>query len=177
MRYGGRAVAAIVGAMMAAPLTAQSADAPLKVSTGKPFGPAQTSSMIKDPQVDGQVLRVVVKAAEKPWSAGINILVGEKLAAGDRIKATLWLRASGVEAGKTATVQAAVQQGEAPYAAYGKPTRFTLTDKFAPYVVEGVVPTAAAAYKVTIALQLGFAAQTIDVAGARAVKVAAASAP
>ncbi len=160
----------VIAAAVAAPLTAQPAGTPIRVSTGKAFGAAQTSSMITDPQVDGQVLRVVARAADKPWNAGINLLVAEKIAAGDRIKATLWLRAAQVEAGKTAMVQAAVQQGEAPYTAYGKPMRFMLTDKFAPYEVEGVVPTGAAAYKVTIAMQLAFAAQTIDVAGVQAVK-------
>ena len=174
MRYRPRITAAVVVATMAAPLAAETAGAPIKISTGKPFGSAQTSSTIDDPQVDGQILRVVVGAAAKPWNAGINLFVAEKVAAGDRIRATLWLRASQVESGKTAIVQAAVQQGDAPYTAYGKPARFTLTDKFAPYVVEGVVPAAIAPYKVTISMQLAFAAQTVDVAGVQAVRIAAA---
>lgn len=55
------AVAIAVGTLVTLPATAQAPTGkPIKLSTSKPFGPAQTNTLVKDPAVDGQVLRVTV---------------------------------------------------------------------------------------------------------------------
>ncbi len=170
-------IAIVMACAVSGALVAQEAGKPVKLSTGKPFGAAQTSSTITDPQVDGKVLRVVVAAAEKPWHAGINTFINEKVSAGDRIKATLWLRASSVEPGETAMVEAVIRESDPPATAYGKPARLKLTDRFAPYVIEGTATKASPAFKVTVAMHLGFARQTVDIAAVQAVKLPPAPQP
>lgn len=143
----------------------------LKVSTGKAYGSMQTSSVINDPAVDGRVLRVAVtESGQKHWLAGINSLIGDKVKAGSKVKATLWLRVSEVEAGNQPVVHAAIQDNDPPRTEWAK-QKFTLTDRWAPYVIEGVVPRDMPAYKVNIILHIAAAKQIVDVASIGAVNL------
>lgn len=160
---------AIAAALLASAALAQTADKPLKVSTGKAYGSMQTSAVITDPMVDGKVLRVAVtESGQKPWLAGINSMVGEKVKAGTKVKATLWLRVSTPEPGKPAEVQVGIQDSDPPRTEWAK-RKLTLTERWAPYVIEAVVPRDMAAYKISISLQVGGAKQTVDVASIGAV--------
>lgn len=165
------AVAAIAGGVLASTGLAQTTEKPIKVSTGKAYGSMQTSSVIADPMVDGKVLRVAVtESGQKPWLAGINSLVGEKVKAGTKVKATLWLRVSQVEPGKPPEVQVGIQDSDPPRTEWAR-RKLTLTERWAPYVIEAVVPRDMAAYKVSISLQIGAAKQTVDVASVGAVNL------
>jgi len=144
---------------------------PVKISTGKPFGPAQTNATVTDPAVDGQVLRVTVtQSGAKPWAAGINSFVGEKVKAGDRISATLWLRASQAEAGKLPKVSATIQEADAPRTEFSRQD-FMLTDRWAPYTIETTLPKDMSAHKLSVTLQIAHAQQTVDVASISAVNL------
>lgn len=163
--------AAIVTAMIASAGLAQTAEKPVKVGTGKAYGSMQTSTMITDPAVDGKVIRVAVtESGQKPWLAGINSMVAEKVKAGTKLKVTLWLRVSEPEPGKPAEVQVGIQDVDPPRTEWAK-RKLTLTERWAPYVIEAVVPRDMAAYKVSISLQIGGAKQTVDVASIGAVSL------
>lgn len=156
--------------LVATTLIAQDAGTPLTVTLGQPYGAAQTHSFVTDPQVDGNVLRVVVAApTANPWEAGMNSPVGDRLQAGERVRATIYMRAAaGTPA---ATVQLAIQESAAPYIGFGEPVRVTLTNSFAPYSVEATIPRALRGKAASVTLWLGFAAQTVDVAAVQAVKL------
>jgi len=162
---------AIAAGALASAVLAQTTEKPLKVGTGKAFGAMQTSTMVTDPVVDGKVLRVAVtEAGLKTWSVGISSLVGEKVKAGTKLKATLWLRISQPEPDKPSVVNVGIQEVDPPRAEWGKRS-FTLTERWAPYVVEAVVPRDMAASKVNISLQVGGAKHTVDVASIGAVSL------
>lgn len=164
----------IIGAAFLATATiavAQDSAVPIKVGVGEPYGSTQTSSTVADPQVDGKVLRVVIGATEKPWLAGVNAPIGEKLKQGDRVKVTLWLRGTPAAAGVKPLVQIGLQESAAPYTAIGKSLKVELTDRFAPYVIEAIIPKAMGASKTNVAIQLGFVPQTVDIAAVQAVKI------
>jgi len=168
MKLGGIGIATALFATVA---FADPAGKPLKVSTGKAYGTKQTSSVIKDPAVDGQVLRVAVtESGQKHWLAGINSLIGEKVKGGTKVRATLWLRVAETEAAKQPIVYAAIQDNDPPRTEWAK-QKFTLTDRWAPYVIEGIVPRDMPAYKVNISLHIAATKQTVDVASIAAVNL------
>jgi len=170
--WGGVGMMAVA---LAGTAVAQSAGKPLKVSTGKPYGKAQTNSTVKDPAVDGQILRVIVtQSGLKPWDAGVGSYVGEKVKAGDRVRATLWLRASQVEAGKPAKVTALISEADPPRTEYAKQF-LMLTDRWVAYTIDATVKNDLPAHKLVVQLQIAHVQQTIDVASISAVNLGPAS--
>jgi len=168
LKLGGIGIAT---ALVATVAFADTAGKPMKVSTCKAYGTKQTSSVVKDPAVDGQVLRVAVtESGQKHWLAGINSMVGEKVKGGTKVKATLWLKVSQTEEGKEPVVHAAIQDIDPPRTEWAK-QKFMLTDRWAPYVIEGVIPRDMPAYKVNISLHIAAAKQTVDVASIGAVNI------
>ncbi|HEX8553648.1 MAG TPA: hypothetical protein VF695_02975 [Sphingomonas sp.] len=156
-------------------LVAAPAAKPVKLATSKPYGSGQTNATIDDAAVEGKVLRVTVtKPDAKPWEVGMTSIITEKLKAGDRISATLWLRASQVQPGKTGKVSANIALAEPPRTNFGR-AEFTLTDRFAPYKLEATIPADMASHKVSLSLQIAYGQQTIDVASVAAVNQGPAS--
>lgn len=163
----GFGTALVVGTVLlatAAPLSAASeAGKPLKLRLGKPYGEAQTNTIVKDPMVDGSVVRIVVtQAGTKPWAAGVNSFIGEKLRSNDRIDVTFWLKAMEPAGAGAPRVAVNIQANGPPKIEFAQKT-FTLTSRWAPYTVSTVLPKDMPAHSVMVGLQVAFGEQSVDI--------------
>jgi hypothetical protein len=128
------------------------------------YGPAQTHSLVADPQVPGgRALRLVMADANaNPWGAGVNSIITAPLAKGDRIEVTVMLRkAPGSGAGR-GTVKVLFQLTDAPHTEFVA-NQVKVKEEWTPFRMKAKVPSDMPAGKSRIALQLGYGRQTIDV--------------
>jgi hypothetical protein len=163
-RFG--SLAAITLAVVATALAAQS-PTPLnnvEVASHQAYGPAQTHSIVSDPDVPGgKALRMVMPdASANPWNAGVNSIIKAPLVKGDKIEATVMLRLAPGSSGTKGTVKVLFQLTGAPYTEFAT-SQARVTASWTPFRLKAKAPLDLAANTARIALQLGYGQQTIDV--------------
>ncbi|KQN35577.1 hypothetical protein ASG37_14655 [Sphingomonas sp. Leaf407] len=162
---------AVVAAMVAVPVVAQSADdfaakvinAPLPASLSV-YGLGSPPPVVRVKGVDGgKAMRVVIPAADKdPWKISLSSSTTQPVNKGDRLVLAFHARATGMAAGTKARIaNASVQLAKAPYTGlFGQPVE--VGDQFEFLQVAGKADRDYAAGELSASLQLATGKQTFE---------------
>ncbi len=125
-------------------------------------GPTQTTSKIKDANVQGGgAMQVKVTAATpQAWDDAASLSVDGKINNGDKIVVVVWMKASDTVADAAGQANLRLQINTAPYTALGE-KMMSVTKDWQMYTLETTATQDYAKGSTNVSVHLGYAKQTI----------------
>lgn len=167
----------LAAALLGTPASSQAAGADTMlnvpdVAAWSSYGPGQTHKLRKDGAVQGGgALRIdVATRPALPSDIGVAAPITGAIAKGDRLVLAFWARIEGAKEGTTAALPAMIQLNTAPFTPVVIGS-VTLTGKWTLVSINGTAAEDHAAGSTNINVQLGTAAQTIDLGPAFVMKL------